>query len=125
MIALLADIILVVHFAFVLFVTGGLALIWIGATAGWSWVHNFWFRVAHLLAIVFVAAESVAGIWCPLTAWEDALRGTHSEMGFLARWIHRILYYDFPASAFTAAYIAFASAVAATWWLIRPKRPRG
>lgn len=123
--ALLADFILAVHFAFVLFVTGGLALIWIGAWAGWSWVRNFRFRIAHLVAIVFVAAESVSGIWCPLTVWEDALRGTRSDMGFIARWIHRVLFYDFPAWVFTASYIVFAGVVAATWWLIRPEhRPK-
>ncbi|MGH8640305.1 MAG: DUF2784 family protein, partial [Burkholderiales bacterium] len=44
----LADLILIVHFLFVAFVVGGLALIWIGAAAGWEWVRNFWFRVAHL-----------------------------------------------------------------------------
>ena len=32
--AFLADVVLVVHFAFVLFVTGGLVLIWIGTTIG-------------------------------------------------------------------------------------------
>ena len=36
----LADLILIAHFAFVLFVVGGLALIWIGAVAGWRWVRN-------------------------------------------------------------------------------------
>jgi len=45
---LLADIVLVVHFAFVLFVVGGLVLIWIGVVLRWAWVRNFWFRVAHL-----------------------------------------------------------------------------
>jgi len=48
---LLADVVLVVHFAFVLFVVGGLALIWIGGAAGWQWVRGFWFRAAHLAAI--------------------------------------------------------------------------
>jgi hypothetical protein len=73
--ALLADLVLIVHFAFVIFVTGGLALIWIGAVAGWQWVRNFWFRVAHLGAIVFVAGEALAGVWCPLTIWEAQFRG--------------------------------------------------
>jgi len=61
----LADVVLVVHFLFVMFVAGGFAIIWIGAAAGWKWVRNFWFRVAHLAAIVFVAGEALAGIWCP------------------------------------------------------------
>ena len=120
--AFLADLILVVHFAFVLFVVGGLALIWIGAAAGWAWVRNFWFRVAHLAAIVFVAGEALIGVWCPLTVWEDALRGVHGEKSFVARWIHRLMFYDFPGWMFTVAYVLFALVVAASWWLVRPER---
>ena len=120
---LLADVILIVHFLFVAFVVGGLALIWIGASSGWAWVRNFWFRVAHLGAILFVAGEAIVGIWCPLTVWEDALRGgALSEKSFVARWIHRILFYDFPEWVFTVAYVAFALVVAATWWCVRPER---
>src|SRR5262245_38439670 len=121
----LADAVLVVHFLFVLFVVGGLALVWIGAAAGWRWVRNFWLRAAHLAAIAFVAAEALAGIWCPLTIWEDALRGRHEEKSFVARWIHRVMFYDAPEGLFTTVYVLFAAAVAATWWWIRPERRRG
>ena len=118
--SLLADIVLIVHFAFVAFVVGGLALVWIGAAAGWRWVRNFWFRVAHLAAIVFVAGEALAGIWCPLTVWEAALRGVQAEKSFVAGWIHRLMFYDFPERVFTVAYILFALAVATTWFFVRP-----
>ena len=118
--SLLADLILVVHFAFVLFIVGGLALIWAGAGLGWHWVRNLWFRVAHLAAILFVTGEALAGMWCPLTVWEDALRGTRPEASFIARWIHRILFYDFPESAFTVAYVLFALAVLATFRFVPP-----
>ena len=122
--SVLADVVLVVHFAFVLFVVGGLAATWAGAAAGWRWVRNFWFRTAHLAAIAYVAAESLLGVWCPLTMWEDALRGRHEEKSFVARWIHRVMFYDLPESLFTALYVLFAAAVAATWWWIRPTRGR-
>jgi uncharacterized protein DUF2784 len=123
--SLLADIVLIAHFAFVLFVVGGLGMIWLGAAAGWRCVRNGWFRAAHLAAIVFVAAESLLGIWCPLTVWEDALRGRHEERSFIARWIHRVMFYDLPEWAFAAAYVLFAFLVAATWWLVRPHPIRG
>src|SRR5687767_13232383 len=120
----LADVVLVVHFLFVLFVAGGLAAIWIGALAGWRWVRHFWFRIAHLAAIVFVAGEALAGVWCPLTVSGDALRGRHEEKGFIARWVHRVLFFDLPPAVFTAAYVLFALAVAATWWFVRPESSR-
>jgi hypothetical protein len=120
--ALAADLILVVHFAFVSFVVGGLAVTWIGAALRWRWVRNWWFRVAHLGAICFVASEALLGVMCPLTVWEDALRGRAGETAFIARWVHRVMFYDLPEWVFTAAYVLFAFVVALTWWFVRPQR---
>ncbi len=117
---LLADLILVIHFLFVLFVVAGLPLVWIGTARGWRWVRDRTFRIAHLAAILFVSAEAAAGIWCPLTLWEDALRGTAGERSFIARWIHALLFYDLPPWMFTAAYLLYALLVALTWWQVPP-----
>ena len=119
--ALLADIILAVHFLFVLFVVSTLILIWIGAVLRWRWIRNSWFRLGHLAAIVFVAAESLIGVACPLTQWENALRSGNSYGGsFMQSWLHRLLYYDLPESVFTLAYILFALAVIITLFAVRP-----
>ncbi len=80
--------------------------------------------MAHLAAICFVALEALFGIVCPLTTWEDALRGAPTETGFIARWLHRLLFYNFPDWVFTTAYVLFALAVAATWCYVRPYPPR-
>ena len=120
----LADLILAIHFAFVLFIIGGFVLIWLGAAAGWQWVRGFAFRAAHLAAILFVAAEALIGMACPLTVWEDALRGTRTDMSFVARWLRQLLFYDLPERVFTVAYVLFALLVAATWWYVRPQRSR-
>lgn len=121
-----ADLILLAHFAFVLFVTAGLPLIWAGAALGWRWVRNFRFRAAHLAAILFVAGEALLGLVCPLTEWEDRLRGGPAqEAGFIAHWVRRVLFWDFPPWVFTAVYVAFALAVLATFLLVRPDSPRG
>ena len=119
-----ADLILIAHCAFVLFVVGGLPAIWIGAARGWRWVRNFRFRAAHLAAICVVALEALLGMACPLTVWEDALRETLAETGFVARWLHRLLYYSFPDWVFTCAYLLFAVVVATTWWRVPPQRSR-
>src|SRR3954465_947024 len=116
-----ADVVLAVHFVFVLFVVGGLPAIWTGAACGWRWVRSFAFRVAHLGAIVLVALESLAGIACPLTVWENALRGSLDSTSFVARWLQRLLYYNFPEWVFAWAYLAFAALVALTWWRVPPE----
>jgi len=118
----LADAILVVHFAFVLFVVLGFALVLAGGALGWRWVRNRAFRYAHLAAIAFVALEALLGVACPLTVWENALRHASPEgPSFVGRWVSRLLYYDLPEWAFTVAYVLFAIAVAVTLWLVPPE----
>jgi hypothetical protein len=117
-----ADAILFAHFAFVLFVTGGLGAIWLGALLNWAWVRNLTFRLLHLAAICYVAAEALAGVACPLTLWEDALRGRESDVGFIARWVRRLLYYELPDWVFGALYVGFAALVLLTFRLVPPKR---
>src|SRR6267378_3743072 len=117
----LADALLVVHVLFVLFVVGGFALILAGARR-WGWVHNRAFRIAHLVAIAFVAVETLLGFTCPLTLWEDVLRSTgREERSFIGRWLAWLLYYDLPEWVFAVAYVAFGLAVIACWWAIPPR----
>ena len=122
MLAYAADFLLVVHFALVAFIVGGLALTWAGAAAGWGWVRNPAFRWLHLAAIVFVALEALAGIACPLTVWEDLLRGSLRPGSFIGRWVHAMLYYRAPEWIFTTLYVAWAVASAATMCLVPPRR---
>lgn len=120
---LLADAVLAVHFALAAFIVLGLFLIWIGAFTHWAWVRNFWFRLAHLAAIVVVALEALLGIACPLTVWEDALRQVSGQPSFIARWLRRVLFYDLPSWVFTTAYVGCALATLAAWCVVPPRRP--
>jgi hypothetical protein len=120
---LLADVVLVAHAAFVAFVVAGLFTIWIGAWRGWHWVRLAWFRIAHLAAIAFVALEALVGMACPLTVLEDRLRmEPASPAPFIERWLHRLLFWDFPAWVFTVAYLGFAALVVLTFVLLPPRR---
>ena len=119
--AWLADGILIVHVLFVLFVVGGFALILAGARR-WRWVRNRAFRIAHLAAILLVAAEALLGVTCPLTYWEDVLRAAgREERSFIGRWLAWLLYYDLPEWVFALAYAAFALAVIWSWSAIPPR----
>jgi hypothetical protein len=123
---LLADAVLATHFAIVVFVIGGLVLVVVGNGCGWSWVNRWWFRLAHLAAIVIVVAQAWLGVVCPLTTLESWLRvkagGAAYQTSFVEHWIARLLYYDAPAWVFTAAYTVFGLAVVAAWWRFPPGR---
>jgi hypothetical protein len=119
---LFADALLVLHFLIAAFIVGALLATWIGATMRWRWVTNPWFRYAHLGAIVFVAAEALLGVACPLTVWEDLLRGGLRPESFVARWVHRLLYYRAPEWIFTSAYLVWTAATLVTLWLVPPRQ---
>jgi len=122
---MIADAILVVHFLIVLFIVGGLVAVWLGAALGWRWIRNPWFRYAHLGAIVFVAGEALVGMACPLTVWEDALRGGMRPGSFIGRWVQQVLFYRAPEWVFTTAYVAWALATLATLRFVPPRRKAG
>jgi polyferredoxin len=120
--SIMADVLLVVHFLIAGFIVGGLLAVWMGAALGWAWVRNPVFRYAHLAAIAFVAAEALLGIACPLTVWEDLLRGEVRAESFVARWVRWALYYRAPEWVFTAAYVAWTAATLVTLRLVPPRR---
>ena len=68
---ILADLVLLLHLAVVVFVVGGLAAVVLGHRQGWSWVRNLPFRLANLAAIGVVAAQAWLGQVCPLTTLES------------------------------------------------------
>ena len=131
----LANAVLALHVAVVVFVVGGLVAVIAGNVAGWRWVNRLAFRIAHAVAIGVVVAEAWFGLACPLTTLEMALREgagapTYAS-GFVEHWLHALLYWDAPAWVFVALYTVFAVLVAATWWYFPPTRasrpagPRG
>lgn len=97
---LLADLVLLLHFAVVLFVVVGLPLIIVGNRLRWCWVNTLRFRLAHLAAISIVAAQAWLGQACPLTTLEIWLRRQAGQAtyraSFIEHWVQRVLYYEAP-----------------------------
>ena len=123
----LADAVLALHFAIVLFVVGGLVLIIVGNLFGWRWVNALWFRLLHLAAIAIVVAEAWLGITCPLTTLEMWLRaqsgaGIAANYGesFIGHWLQRLLFYSAPPWVFVLAYTVFGALVVAVWFRFPP-----
>lgn len=125
---ILADAILILHVAFVVFVVGGLLLIILGNLRRWVWVNSTGFRIAHLLAIGYVVAQAWLGAVCPLTRLEMWLRRRAGESGysgsFIEYWLQRLLYFDAPPWVFIVVYTGFGMLVVASWYLYPPQRRR-
>ena len=122
----LANAVLLLHFAVVVFVVFSLPVILVGNWLSWAWVNNFFFRSAHLLALGVVVLQSWFGQHCALTELESALRLRAGETGyerrFIEHWVQRVLYYQAPLWVFTFLYTAFGALVAWAWWRFPPTR---
>jgi hypothetical protein len=123
---LIADSILVVHFAFIGFVLVGQVCVVVGYFRKWQWVRNATFRVCHILAIGIVVAQAWMGQLCPLTIWENSLRqmvGEQSYTGtFVEHWVGKLVYYDVPLWCCTVAYSFFGALVLFSWFWVKPER---
>lgn len=113
-----ADLTVTLHLAYVAFVVLGLVAIFAGYFRGWEWVRNRWFRGVHLATILVVVVEAWAGVVCPLTTLEQALRKRAGEStysgSFVANAVHDLLFFDLPEWCFTIIYTAFGLLVAST-----------
>lgn len=120
----LADLTVLVHVAFVLFVSVGQVLILIGWMRKWRWTQNFIFRFLHLAAIGYVVLEAWLSIICPLTLLENYLRqlagdATHG-MSFIGYWVHYFLFYTAPDWVFILIYSVFGALVLLTFFKYPP-----
>ncbi len=121
----LADLTVVAHFAYVMFVILGLLITLIGGALKWKWVRNRWFRGIHLAMILVVVLEAWLGITCPLTTWEKQLRlraGEETYQGdFIASWVHDALFFQAQPWVFTVCYTVFGVLVLLTLFLVPPR----
>lgn len=125
----LADAVMALHFAVVLFVLGMALAVLLGGPAGWAWVRKPWLRWLHLAAIGVVVAQAWLGMHCPLTVLENWLRRQARlagyEKSFIEHWVQRLLYYDAPAWVFVLAYTLFGLLVLWLWRRWPPRRRAG
>jgi len=124
----LADVVVILHVAYVGYVVLGQLAIWLGWIFRRQWARNFWFRATHLLAILIVAVEAVMGWVCPLTRWEHQLRDLAGEPvrsgSFMARLSRDILFgMNCPEWGFNAMHIGCAVLVLGTFLLFCPRWP--
>jgi hypothetical protein len=113
---LVADLVMLVHFGFLVFVvTGGFV--------AWRWPAAIW---AHLGAALWGLATVVFSIRCPLTDVEDWARvragqARLSGTGFIDHYIENVLY---PERYTLALQVLAAGVVAVSWvgYVVRRRR---
>lgn len=122
---LLAELIVAIHIAYVVYVVGGLVAILIGALRGRKWIRNPWFRITHLLAILIVVVEIFLKFNCPLTTWENQARAAAQQpvdgSAFMDRLLTFILIGSAPRWLINGAYFVFAVAIVATFLWVPPR----
>jgi hypothetical protein len=101
-----ADVVVVIHFAFVVFVvTGGVLAL--------RWPKLLWFHVPAVLYSVWIIAFSIT---CPLTPLERDLRerggGDRYDESFIERYVEGVLY---PGDMLREAQVVAALVVVASW----------
>ena len=119
---LMADLVLVVHLAFVAFVALGGFLVWRWRRLGWL----------HVPVALWGAAIAVTGFTCPLTPLENRLRRLGGQAGYQGGFIeHYVTAALYPAGLTREAQIMLGAAVLAlnlvAYWrvylLSRRERP--
>ena len=114
-----ADLVLIIHFCIVFFIVFGLVALPIGYLRNYSWTRNFKFRVAHILLMGFITFETTLGITCPVTIIENTLREIEYQQSFVAHWVSRVIYWDFPTYFFMILYL-FCFIWSLVFWKIHP-----
>jgi hypothetical protein len=78
---LLADLLVVVHLAFIVFVVIG----------GWLVIRRRWWAALHAPAVVWAVWIEWSGAICPLTPWEQTLLRAAGEAGYNGGFIEHYL----------------------------------
>ncbi len=120
----LADLILMLHFFIVIFITLQFFTVPVAYKLNWKWQKNRVLRIIHLIMIFFVTTEAVIGITCPLTIIENKLRNIYSYNTFLENWISKIMFWNLPSYTFMILYILCLFWTLLMWKIFPPNKSR-
>jgi hypothetical protein len=119
---MIADMLMLIHFAFIAFVILAQCLIMFGYHRQWRWATNRTMRGIHLACVLYVVVQTWAGQWCPLTVLENRYRAAAGQetyrSSFIQDGVGRLIYYDAPLWVFSVVYTSFGILVLAYWILV-------
>ena len=131
---ILADLVVLIHFGWILFMLWGFVLTVWGSVCvyvlpaardrGKKFFDRWIFRTAHLAGIIYVAILTIQGKYCPLTILENDLRGKYdAELAypgsFVIHYIEKIVYPEANFLIFVIPTIIIA-VFAVLMFMIRP-----
>jgi hypothetical protein len=121
----LSGFVLYFHLAVILFIIFGFIAIPLGAKLQWRFIHEFWWRLAHLVSMVIVAIQAIFGKACFLTYIQsDLLKDAGKKrytVPFIQTYIDRMIYYNFPIWAFSIIYVILFLYTIYVWFKFPPK----
>jgi hypothetical protein len=120
-----ANLIAVVHIGYFVFVVGGMVAILVGSRRDIGWVHNLWFRIAHITVIYVVLVEEANGLPCPLNVLQwgarKAATGSAEASGGIGSVLDYLLYHTVSPLALDIMYWSFGVLVVAMLWVVPPR----
>ena len=95
---ILADLIVAIHFAWILFMLTG-AMLTLSSFFHKRFFDRWLFRTVHLCGIIYVALLAILREYCPLTILENTLRSKYMPDltypgSFIVHYIERLVYPD-------------------------------
>lgn len=117
---LLADLVLITHFAIAAFLVLGMVFIPLGAYRHWAWVRSRRLRQIHLGLMLLIAIEALFHMTCPLTTLEAYLRNSTAPESFWGHQLSQLLYWDLPIQFFTILYLGCLAWIIRLWKMVPP-----
>lgn len=115
----LANVVVLVHLTFFVFVAGGFVATLIGVMQRKPWAFHPGFRILHFSAVLLVIVEDWLAIDCPLNRLETQLRPmtTDANPGFLEYLLHHTL----PEYTLDILYLTMGSVLLVLMLVARPR----
>ncbi|MBD3402958.1 DUF2784 family protein [candidate division GN15 bacterium] len=118
--SILADLLLVIHVLWVVWMVSGVVIALLGFVRPKLWGLTI-FRITHLVGMALTASTPIwsDGI-CPLTIWEYQLReGADNPRSLLSRIFHDLIYWDVPL-IYLSLLSAAAALITVVLFILRP-----
>ena len=119
-----ADLVLIIHFIIVVFISSLFLLIPMGYQFYWKWVKKLKLRLIHLGLMTLITFETIIGITCPLTIIENNLRGIYISNSFFSSLVSKIIFWELPRLFFLILYILCLFWTIFIWFRFPPEKKK-